>query len=76
MSALVVGSRWRDLLALGSFQKERQRATRFVCELRLSLHTFVSTFKCVTLQEAVARALDGELAYTICHTRETLGQSL
>lgn len=51
-----------ERFALGSFQTERQRAAKFVRGLRLALHSTVVMFHYVILDEAIARALEGEVA--------------
>lgn len=54
-----------------SFQSERQRAAKFMRELCLSLHLMMSMLHYTTLDEATARALEGEAAHRIHHMRRS-----
>lgn len=60
----------------GSFLTERRKAAWFVSGLRLSLRASVSMFYSTTLQEVVARALEGESAHCIQQAKRALGQSV
>lgn len=61
--------------ALGTFHSERQRATKFVRGLHLSLQLAMSMFHCAMLEEVVVRVLEGEATHCIHHMKLSHDQS-